>query len=171
MAKWQRVTIDIPKRFGPTERQSIAQDVIQFIIERTRDGKDKNGNDFRGRYSDAYRGSLDYKNAGKPKSGRPIDLTLTGEMLDLLGLVSERPGQITIGYERGADVNGKVEGNILGSYGGAPNKSRARDFLGITKDDLKKILEQYSDDSKSTAQERLAAAERAGDIANGIELE
>lgn len=172
MAKWQKVAITIPKRFGPTERQAIAQDVIDFIITRTRDGKDKDGKKFKGLYSKSYQASLDYKIAGKPKSGKPIDLTLTGEMLDSLGLLNEKPGALTIGYEKGADINGKVEGNRLGTYGtNTPNKDRARDFLGIDQTQLKKILNKYKVDGETKAEKELATKAKSEKIVKGIKFQ
>jgi hypothetical protein len=172
LAKWQKVAITIPKRFGPTERQAIAQDVIDFIITRTRDGKDKDGKSFPGAYSKQYRQSLDYKIAGKPKSGKPINLTLSGEMLDELGLLNEKPGALTIGYDRGNKINGKVEGNRLGTYGtDTPKKSRARDFLGIHATDLKKILDKYKEDGEDKAKKELAAKSKSEKIVKGIEFQ
>lgn len=173
MAKQQKIAVTIPKYYGPLERQAIAQDVIDFIVERTRKGKAPDGSNFPGTYSKGYRGSLDYKIAGKPKSGRPIDLTLSGEMLDSLALLNHGKGALTIGYERGDPINGKVEGNRLGTYGSdTPKPKLARDFLGINKDDLKKILEKYpKEDAKEVAEKNLNAAKKAKKLVEGIEFE
>lgn len=172
MAKWQKVTIEIPKGYSPIARQAIAQDVIQFIIERTRSGKDKDGKAFPGTYSKSYIHSKDYSIAGKPKGGKPIDLTLSGNMLDSLGLLSEASKKIVVGYDKSDEkLNGQVEGNILGTYGGKAKSNRARDFLGISASDLKRILDRYPmDEADDIAADRLDAAEKAGDLVDGVEI-
>lgn len=172
MAKWMRVPIDIPKRFGPTERLAIAQEVIDFIVQRTRSGKAIDGSKFPG-YSQSYSKSLNFKIAGKSKSN--VDLTLSGDMLDSLRLISQKSGQIIVGYDRADSVNnGKAEGNQLGTYGQKKaNTKKARPFLGISRDDLTNILEKYPDskaDSLTRAQEELGAAAESQSLADGIEF-
>lgn len=171
MAKWMKVDVAIPKRFGPTERLAIAQEVIDFIVTRTRAGKDIDGAAFP-KYSQSYKGSLDFKIAGK---GSRVDLTLTGEMLDSIKLISHSSGRVTVGFDRSdSKLNGKAEGNQLGTYGSdTPNPKKARPFLGINKDDLQKIIKRYPQDradSVSRAKEELAAASAAGDLVDGIEF-
>lgn len=172
MAKWQRVKINIPKRFGPVERQAIAQDVIDFIVERTKSGKNVDGKQFPG-YSKSYTKSLDFKIAGKSKS--KVDLTLSEEMLNSIGLLNHSSGELLVGFDKTDDkLNGKAEGNQLGTYGQPkPIKGKARPFLGISSADLKKILSNYpetKDDSVATAEEKLAAAQAAGDLVDGIDF-
>jgi hypothetical protein len=141
MAKWQRFALEIPKEYTPVEREAIANEIIEFIIERTREKKkDKNNKSFPS-YSKKYKESLDFKIAGKSGS---VDLTLSGEMLDSLELISHKNGKLIIGYDKSdTELNGKVEGNILGSYGGKPSDKKARDFLGIAENDLNKILKKF----------------------------
>lgn len=107
-------------------------------MDRTQAGKDKDGKPFK-KYSKAYAESLDFQNAGKSKN--KIDLTLSGDMLAALTLLDERDGKLKIGYEKGSDEEGRAEGNILGSYGGEPDKSKARDFLGIKSRELQRIID------------------------------
>jgi hypothetical protein len=48
---------------------------------------------------------------------------------------------VRIGFDSGYDGLGKVEGNILGTYGQKnPKTKRPRDFLGIAKSDLERLL-------------------------------
>lgn len=171
MAKWQRVAITLPKRFGPTERMAIAQEVIDFIVERSKSGKDINGNQFP-KYSQSYTKSLDFKIAGKSKGS--VDLTLSGDMLNSIKLLSHSNGQLLVGFDRGdSENNGKAEGNQLGTYGkSTPNKKKARPFLGISKEDLRKILENYpSETSRTRAEEQLTAAAEAGELVGGVEFD
>ena len=177
MAKWQKVSIEIPKKYSPLERQAIAQDVIDFIIKRTRESKDKDNKSFPGKYSKEYISSADYKISGKPKSGKPINLSLTREMLNELSFLSQKSGEITVGYNKSDDaLNGKVEGNRLGTYGQSSTiPGKARDCLGITQKDLKTILKNYPlsdrDKSKENAEINLLAKSEAEQLAQGIDIE
>jgi hypothetical protein len=145
---WQRVKIDIPKDFGPDERERLAFDILEHIRKRTSNGQGLNSNGTRLRqfpkYSESYSESLDFKIAGKSTSD--VNLKLSGDMLDAMDLLNHRSGQITIGFENGSDENARAEGNILGSYGGAPNKAKARNFLGVTAKELEIIVKQYRRD-------------------------
>lgn len=154
---WQRIKIPIRKKFKPQERELIAQEVIDYIVNRTKSGRDKNENPFPG-YSKEYVNSKDFQIAGKSRG--KVDLTLTSEMLDSLKLLSHRPGEIVIGYDKDdSELNGKVEGNIKGTYGNpTPLRGKKRDFLGITREKKVEIQNQY-DSSKvdrATILERIA---------------
>lgn len=128
MSKQQKISLPIPPKTTKDEKIAIADAVIEFIRERTESGKDKNGKKFPA-YSKEYVKSLDFKIAGKSKGN--VNLTLSGDMLAALKLLSVKEDKIIIGYEAGSDENDRAEGNILGSYGGDPKQSKARDFLGI----------------------------------------
>lgn len=166
MAKWQKVVIAVPKKFGPTERKAISQEIIEFIRKRTKDeSKDKDNRKFPN-YSSSYAKE-------KGVSRGDVDLTLSQEMLDELSHLSDSSGAITIGYDKGdSTLNGKVEGNRIGSYGRPTgNKKKARDFLGIHKDDLKRILSKYKEGGRSLAEEELAAKAAAEELVAGIDFE
>lgn len=138
MAK-QYFEIELPPGIPSDEKDSIAEEIINYIIKRTRDdGLDKNGKAFK-KYTKEY--------ASKKGVGvGDVDLTLTSEMLDELDYTIKNR-RIKIGYTKAsAELNGKVEGNITGSYGGDPNPSKARDFLGITDSELENILSKYGED-------------------------
>jgi hypothetical protein len=169
---WQRARITIPKRFGPLERQAIAQEVIDYIIKRTKEGKKIDGKTSFPGYSPAYKKSLDYKIAGKTGT---VDLTLSGELLDSIELLSHKSGEIIVGYQKGdKELNAKAEGNQIGSYGGKPNSKKARPYLGIVTGDLREILKRYPNDreeSLTRAEEELAAAAEAGTIVDGIQFD
>lgn len=134
----QKVEIPVPEEFKPRQRVELADLVIEHIINRTKKGVDKNGKPFP-KYSKSYEESLDFKIAGKSKD--KVDLQLSGDMLAALTLLKEKRGKLEIGYERGSDENDRAEGNILGSYGGSPNRKKARDFLGVEKKKLKELIE------------------------------
>lgn len=139
-AKWRKVRIDIPDWLSPGDREQLADDIIEHIRRRTESGLSKDGDPFPG-YSKAYVKSLDFKIAGKDPSD--IDLKLSGDMMAAMHLISHRSGSLLIGFDNGTPENDRADGNITGSYGRAPNRKKARDFLGIEADELDKILSFY----------------------------
>lgn len=167
-AKQQKFTIELSKEYSDSERELIADEIIEFIKTRTEKGKDKNNESFP-KYSDKYRESLDFKNAGKSKK---VNLKLSGDMLDSIELLNNfKNGKIQIGFEAGTDENARAEGNILGSYGGDPDKEKARDFLGIDEADLKKILKKYPVKDRRTGEKAIegkAIKQKAKQIAKGV---
>lgn len=146
-AKWQKVNITIPDHLGPDEREAVAAEVLDFIRERTqKKNKDKNNKDLPA-YSKEYVKSLDFKIAGKSKGN--VNLTLSGDMLGAMGLLSHKRGKITIGFENGTPENARADGNIRGTYGQSKPVAPPRDFLGIAPEDLQKILKQYPNDPRA----------------------
>jgi len=137
---WMKTKIVIPKSYGPDEREAIALELIEKIIERTQKGKDKNGDKFPA-YSKSYKNSLNFKIGGKTSK---VDLTLSGDMLADMQLLAHKSGEVVIGYENGTESNAKAEGNIKGTYGKkVPNPDRAKDFLGVQKKEVKEVLDLY----------------------------
>lgn len=141
---WQRVKIEIPDDLDPSQRTELGKAVVEFIRQRTESGVGvkETGRGFRNvnfpPYSKAYLESLDFKVAGKSKT--PVNLTLSGDMLIALDVLGHKRGELTIGFEKGTPENDRAEGNILGSYGGSPNPRKARNFLGISDEDLNQVL-------------------------------
>lgn len=130
--------MEIPKTLTREQRLEAADLIIEKIFDRTNRGINKDGDRFPG-YSKAYIDSLDFENSGKSKG--KVNLQLSGDMLAAMELLDHTDGKLKIGYDSGADEAGRAEGNILGSYGGEPNKKKARDFLGLPPNELKKIIE------------------------------
>lgn len=136
----QKKVINIDKSIKPAQRKAIAQDIIEFIINRTQKGFDKNGKQFKG-YKSSYIESAAFKQAGKT---RLVDLTLSGEMMNSLELLNQRSGSITIGYDKNKkELNGKVEGNRKGTYGNKLPVQKPRDFLGLSNTALKRITRDF----------------------------
>ena len=153
-----KTKIKIPRTYNKDERDAIAFDIIEKIIERTSKGKDKDGEPFP-KYSSAYKKSLNFKIAGKTDK---VNLELSGDMLADMKLLSNKPGEIVIGYSDGTESNAKAEGNILGTYGSKiSNKKKARDFLGIDESGLKSVLKKYP---KNNKEKRLERVEEVFDI-------
>ena len=146
----QKVTIQIPTGYTQEQRIAIGKEIINFIRYRTKqenvDTKNKSFAD----YSDQYE---DDKNSAR------VNLTKTGDMLNNLELLDNSLNSVTIGYKEDYDGMGKVEGNRIGSYGQPnANPKKARDFMGITKEDLNRILSNYRkpDSQLSRIQENLS---------------
>lgn len=141
-AKHQYIDIPIPKSVPKKDRLTIADLVIERIVERTREGVDRRGNPFPD-YTDAYVNSQDFKNAGK--SASDINLQLSGDMLAALTVLKEGSDKIRIGFENGSDENARADGNIRGTYGKARgSRKKARDFLGIDRSELRAIIDMVT---------------------------
>ena len=144
MAKKVTFNIDLSE-YSPLEREAIAIEVIDRIVKRTKQGKDKNGDTF-APYSKTYTKSLDFQNAGKSKR---VNLELSGDMLDSIEIVKNAP-KMEIGFSSNNPERGKAEGNILGTYGQPKPVGPGRDFLGITDSELDSILRKYPPKSKKS---------------------
>lgn len=142
--KWQRIKVDL-SGYGltPDEKDEVADLIIERIVNRTQQGKDKDGQRFSS-YSQAYKESLDFKIAGKSNF---VDLQLSGDMLAALSILDKTSRSVTIGFERGSEENAKADGNIRGTYGKSkPIPGKARDFLGISERELKRIVDDVKSD-------------------------
>jgi hypothetical protein len=146
MAKWQRFKVKVRKDLGPLQRQAVALEIIEHIKKRTSQGRDKSGNPWKGKagiYSKSYQKSLDFKIA--KGSSKVVNLELSSEMMNSMKVISHRSGELLIGYDRNnSELNGKVEGNRLGTYGkSSPIRGKSRDFLGIERSKLTEIQNKY----------------------------
>jgi len=138
-AKHQYIDLPLPKTLTKSERLTVADLVIERIVERTKEGLDKRGNPFPD-YSKEYVRSLDFRNAGKSEGD--INLTLSGDMLAALELLKVESSKIRIGFQNGSEENARADGNIRGTYGKSRgSKKKARDFLGIDRDELRNIID------------------------------
>ena len=134
MAEQQKFTVKVSNKYDEQTRVAIGLEIIDLILERTGKGLDKNNKAFAG-YSKSYTSSFDFKLAGKNKN--KVNLNLSGEMLNAITLLDQKKGEITIGIPKDDDFNNsKAQGNIEGTYGGAPKRGKKRDFMGISRCDL-----------------------------------
>lgn len=143
--KWQKIKIDLSGYgLSPDQKDEVADLIIERIVNRTDQGKDKNNRPFK-EYSDSYKESLDFKIAGK--KGKPVNLQLSGDMLAALSVLDKTSRSVTIGFENGSEENAKADGNIRGTYGQSkPIPGKARDFLGITIKELTDIIKFIKED-------------------------
>lgn len=134
---WQKVRIPIPEGFDPETRKQIGEDVIEAIRERCASGYGVTEEGKR------YKLPAYSKSYAEAKGTTQVDLRLSSEMLSDLKVLSTSKDSILVGFENGTETNARAEGNQLGSYGGSPNSKKARRFLGITQDELKKIISDF----------------------------
>jgi len=160
------IFIPFPESIRKKKDQNLIADaIVTHIVGRTMAGLDKKGDEFK-KYSSEY--------AKKKGVGvNDVDLLLSGEMLSELKPLKVTADGVEIGYKGSKQLIGKVEGNILGSYGRDPNPKKARDFLGIDDKDVDIITSAYLDaedeDPQLSADDldriaREAAREILGDI-------
>lgn len=142
MMAWQRVRIDLPDDLDPATREQIGRDILEYIQKRAIE-QNKGFNPDTGREKKFPKYSKEYaKRKGAALSD--VDLILSGDMFTEMDIISHQKGSILIGFENGTKANAKAEGNQLGSYGGSPNPSKARPFLGLTKKALDEIVKRYA---------------------------
>jgi hypothetical protein len=168
-----KLSIKIPftQPIKPKERVKIADALLTHIVGRTMAGLDRDNNKF-AKYTKKY---ANEKGVGVSD----VDLLLSGEMLSELQVLKVDANGVEIGYKGSKDLIGKVEGNILGTYGQPePIPGKARDFLGILPDDVEVIIDSYIDeDLKDLSEEELdaiardAAREILGDIQFDTEID
>lgn len=140
--------IELDKSYGPSDREAIAQEIIDEIITRTENGLDADNKRFIG-YSKSY---------AKEKGQSNVDLTFSGEMLAEIRLLQNKSGKIRIGFDKSYDGIGKVEGNVLGTYGNDKPINKGRNFLGITDSDLRSILNNYKVDEDTISSNEVTRA-------------
>lgn len=140
--KYVQKTIQIPNgsKYSRDEKIAIANEIVNYIRKRSKEGLDKNESPFP-TYSKGYTASLDFKNV-KGRSQK-VNLTLSGDMLAAMDIISVNSNSITVGYDPSSSEADRAEGNIRGTYGQQTgSKKKARDFLGIKPEILKSIVER-----------------------------
>ena len=103
----ETATVFVDPNLSAAERRQLGQSIISYVVTRTKRGLGKGREPFIGpegrKYTQSYITSKEFKAAGK--SPRPINLTLTGEMLDSIEVLDiSLPGRIVYGFK--ADKNG-----------------------------------------------------------------
>jgi hypothetical protein len=134
-------------------RLLIAQGIIEYI--RARVENENKGNDGvaldKTPYSDEYVESDIFKAYGKSRNN--VNMTLTGDMLGSMDILSDKDNEIVIGFD--GEQNGKVEGHMTGG-GNLP----VRRFFGVSKDELDEIAVMFKDELDSVREEAPANAKQ-----------
>lgn len=139
--------VKVPKADREDALDEVATFVKEQILSKTAAGETSVK---RGRWKREL--SPEYKKIKKEESSSGFaNLELSGDMLDALDTaVVGRRVRIEITDE---SQEGKAEGNLLGSYGGEPNRANAREFMPQGNQELapdimagvKQILKRYED--------------------------
>lgn len=142
--EWTKRTVNVSQRYTEEDLAAIGVEIIRYIRERTLDGKGPGNKSWSGRagsYSKAYKESLNFR-IGR-KSGT-VNLKLSGDMLEEMGVLEIQKGKIRYGIDSGSPEAGKAEGNIRGTYGqSSPISGKARDFLKLEDKEIESILAQF----------------------------
>lgn len=149
-----RKTVDIfvDTRYSVEQRRAIAEEAIRYIKDRTAKGNGVNNAPFRqnsqfqgGRrnsrtYADSYRDTREFEIAGK--SPAPINLRLTGDMLDSLEIIDvSLTGKVTIGFKEEGEQSDKAWFNEEKGYR----------FLDLSDNEVNKISRDAAGSVRSAA--------------------
>ena len=170
VGKNPRLNVEVSNRYNSSEKMAIAQDIVDYLVERSRRGLGPGARPWSGKagqYSEEYKNSIDFRISGK--NPNRVDLTLSSEMLDSLRANLNR-GKIQIDLEE--EARAKAEGNIKGTYGKkSPIPGKQRNFLDLTSSELRNILANYPlrgegarERREQTVAESDASTRRAEDI-------
>ena len=96
----QSFTVNVPADFDPTDRAEFVDAIIDYIIDRT-----KNGTGIRasGQRYDFPAYTAEYA-AMKGVGVGDVDLTDTGAMLESMRVLRQNGEQVTIGYRNGSNL-------------------------------------------------------------------
>lgn len=163
--------IELPEGYTGATAREIGEELINFVIDRSKDGKGKDGKAFP-KYSKAYINSIDFELAGK--SPDEINLTLSSEMLDSMTVLEATGKKIKFGFEEGdSRNNGVAEGNIIGSYGqSSGNARKARNFMDLSSNEVSRILDKFPvEKQKEDVASRRAIRDRASQLVNELDFD
>lgn len=132
-------------------KREIANSIAAKIVENTQKGMDKDGDRMASYapYSKAYKESKEFKQAGKKKN--LVDLTLSGDMLGSVSVVSVSSNVIKIGFKNEKQFE-KASWHIDGT-----DSMPIRDFWGLPFDDVAKII---TDTIKSAGESLIIEAQQ-----------
>lgn len=127
--------------YTESERKQIGIAIVNYIVDRTKRGLGVGKKPFKNskgqsRYSENYIKTPDFKTGGK--SINPINLTLTGDMLDSLEVLdTSLIGRIVIGFSDETQSDKSVF-----------MQEKGYDFVGLTKPELNEILNEFGEPSQ-----------------------
>jgi phage gpG-like protein len=149
-------TINLEELFGTSFkrkkdlREAIAERAIEIIKDRTQSNVgmkfDASG---RGRpvdfvpYSKKYIDSLEFDAWGK--SAKDVNMTLKGDMLELMDIKRQSGDSITIGWTSSLE-NKKAYAHTVGKEGDSKVNVPSRPFFGLTKSELKSLVKEFEDE-------------------------
>lgn len=136
-----RLEVDLKELFGKTVvssdlRDEIGQAILDEIKNRTGQGRGLDGK--LKKYSKEYIKSLDFKAFGKSPGN--VNLTLSGDTLELMDINNTTRSTITIGWDD-TELAARAHGHIVGA-----NHLPKRDFFGLPKGAIESIRRRFQKD-------------------------
>lgn len=116
-------------------RQAVGQAIIDKIRNRAQDDNAGVDGSFQ-KYSKEYKESDDFKIYGKDEGD--VNLTASGDMLNLMDIIEEGKNKIIIGWNDSLQ-SAKAHGHVTGSVG------KKRNFLGLRPSEVSDIREMFED--------------------------
>lgn len=148
--------IDLEELFGvdlsedESLKEAIGQVMLDKMLERVGEGKGIGGVKLKSPYSKVYTETLEFKAAGKSRS--KVNMSLTGDMLSAINIVSTDGNKIVLGIE-----DDQVEKAYNHQVGDTVPK---RPFFGFTKEELKDIKKKFGGKIKAAARDGESAKDR-----------
>lgn len=149
--------IDLKELFGvdlsedESLKQAIGQVLVDTMLTRAESGKGIGGVKLKSPYSKTYANSIEFKAAGKSKG--KVNMTLTGDMLAAVNVVSTDGNKIKIGIDDDEQV-AKAYNHQVG------DTVPARPFFGFTKDELSEVKSKFKSKIKAAAKDGETAKDR-----------
>lgn len=113
----------------------IGQAIIDFMDDRSLDGKGFNGQKLKAPYSDSYADSLNFKASGKSKND--VNMRLSGDMMGSIDLLKVDGSKLVIGID---DPDQAIKAFNHQTGDTVPK----RPFFGVSSEELKKkILPEF----------------------------
>lgn len=136
--------ISLPQNLNSSQREAIGLDIIEFIVDRTKNGLDINNQPF-APYKKSYKETFEYKIGHGANS--TVNLTLTGELLGTINIISHGVGFVKLGFN---DKQAEKKAEWIQSPTGQKfGKQSPRKFFGISEKDLNKIIQKNSSGNTS----------------------
>jgi hypothetical protein len=135
-------TVFVDPQFNADERTSIGSAIVDYVVKRTRAGRGVGNRPFlnaegKREYSKSYQDTREFAIGGK--GSRPINLTLTGDMLFSIEVLDiSLAGRIIIGIEDEENSQKAVWMREKGYH-----------FLGISDDEKSLVLSKFQKLSQS----------------------
>lgn len=143
-------TIDLSAEAGvdlsrdPSLVRQIGQEIIDFMVERSQNGRGLGGVKLKSPYSKAYQESLEFKAFGK--SATDVNMTLTGDMLGSIDIGDDSPDALKIQVEDDLQIKKSYNHNVGDTL-------QKRPFFGVDSSELQGILSSHKDDFDSLKQD------------------
>ena len=150
-------TINLSKEAGvdlsndPVLVNEIGQEIIDYMVDRAKDGRGLGGEKLKSPYSKEYSESLEFKAFGKSRN--EVNMTLTGDMLGAIDIADDSADRLKIAIVEDDQVP-KAYNHQVGDT--VPRRT----FFGLTKEELDEVLSNYKDEFNQIKEDRADTVRR-----------